>query len=247
MTVLNRRKKRVRSILRTQSERYHFDAFERSTGLRYLSEKELDEYFDRLRFQKGNLILDVGSGSGRITERLSRMGAHVVALDLSETMLTETRSRVDGMVVEFVVGDVQHLPFKQKVFDRVVFARAIKYVPDYRTAIVEVSRVLADEGRAVIEVANKFSYLAVFARPLKLIRLLSRWEILEAAGEAGVVADVQGSFFHLAPRIYGRVNSRAILHFLVSAERVLEKVHPGSVGDRSLLVTCRKRAIAEPR
>ena len=55
----------------------------------------------------GDRVLDAGSGPGRFTLELLRLGAHVTALDISPGQLELLRARVPD--VEAVVGDINDL------------------------------------------------------------------------------------------------------------------------------------------
>src|SRR5438128_2594461 len=65
----------------------------------------------------GDRVLDAGCGPGRFTLELRRLGADVVALDISPTQLELLRQRLDS--VECVVGDITDLSrFPDRSFDR---------------------------------------------------------------------------------------------------------------------------------
>jgi 2-amino-4-hydroxy-6-hydroxymethyldihydropteridine diphosphokinase len=55
----------------------------------------------------GKRVLDVGCGTGRFTERIAGVGAHVVGLDPSDTMLSTARSRsiANNGTIDYVTGD----------------------------------------------------------------------------------------------------------------------------------------------
>ena len=55
----------------------------------------------------GDRVLDAGSGPGRFTLEMLRLGAHVTALDISPGQLELLRARVPD--VEAVVGDITDL------------------------------------------------------------------------------------------------------------------------------------------
>lgn len=91
-------------------------------------------------------VLEVGCGPGEVAARIaSELGSEVVALDLSEHMVTLARERG----VDARVGDVQYLPFEDQVFDCVLAAWMLYHVPDVDRAIAEIARVLKPGGRLV--------------------------------------------------------------------------------------------------
>jgi SAM-dependent methyltransferase len=91
-------------------------------------------------------ILEVGPGRGEFAARLQReLAADVVAVDQSPRMVELTRQHG----VEAVVGDVQHLPFRDGVFDCAVAAWMLYHVPDLGLGLRELRRVLRPQGRLV--------------------------------------------------------------------------------------------------
>ena len=71
-------------------------------------------------------ILDLGCGHGRDAAWFEAQGAEVVAADLSAGMLTETRLRVTGPVVQL---DMRALAFRPTIFDGVWSNAAILHLP----------------------------------------------------------------------------------------------------------------------
>ena len=71
---------------------------------------------------QGARILDAGCGTGALAVELARRGAHVVAIDLSPTLVRLARERLPqdlhGGTLEFVAGDMLSITYGQ--FDHVV-------------------------------------------------------------------------------------------------------------------------------
>jgi SAM-dependent methyltransferase len=95
-----------------------------------------------------DLILDLGAGGCWCSDLLGRLNRSAVAVDISLDMLRAGRARSNG-TVRAVVGDIESLPFASSVFQKVVCLNAIHHVPDMGRAVVEVARVLSDEGVAL--------------------------------------------------------------------------------------------------
>jgi SAM-dependent methyltransferase len=91
-------------------------------------------------------VLEVGPGPGELAERIQlELGAHVVAVDISERMVELTRARG----VKAMVCDAQALPFADASFDCAVAAWMLYHVPDVERAIAELARILRPGGRLV--------------------------------------------------------------------------------------------------
>ena len=75
---------------------------------------------------RGRRILDAGCGTGTLAVELARRGAHVVAIDLSPTLVELARERLRGQLpvdllggkLEFVSGDMLSTTYGQ--FDHVI-------------------------------------------------------------------------------------------------------------------------------
>lgn len=83
----------------------------------------------------GRQVLDLGCGQGQTTAWLGEQGAHVVGLDIAESMLAFGSG-------PRVCGDAQHLPFANDSFDLVVSAYgALPFIADLDQALREIARV----------------------------------------------------------------------------------------------------------
>ena len=106
--------------------------------------------FAKLGDLRGKRVLDYGCGHGMATVVLARAGAEVTAFDLSPGYVSEARERgrANGVKIECVVADGEHLPFDDNSFD-VVWGNAILHHLDLVRAGRELHRVLRPGGVAV--------------------------------------------------------------------------------------------------
>ena len=83
-------------------------------------------------------VLDVGCGSGWITNRLLSRYSRVVGLDLSIVALQHVKS-------EKIVGTIESLPFRDKSFDLVICSELLEHIPFqvYSKAVSKLERVVA--------------------------------------------------------------------------------------------------------
>src|SRR5438445_518983 len=101
----------------------------------------------------GDRALDAGSGPGRFTLELLRLGAHVTALDISPGQLELLQARVPD--VEAIVGDITDLSgFPDDGFDvTVCFGGPLSYVVDRaERAVAELARVRRPGGHVLVSV-----------------------------------------------------------------------------------------------
>ncbi|MBL8824762.1 MAG: class I SAM-dependent methyltransferase [Planctomycetia bacterium] len=102
----------------------------------------------------GNLqykrVVDFGCGHGMASTSLARMGAHVIAFDLSSGYVHEAvcRAKSNQVAIEGVVADGAHLPFRDGSMDA-IWGVAILHHLELTHAAKEIKRVLAPGGQAV--------------------------------------------------------------------------------------------------
>src|SRR5512141_2766176 len=98
-------------------------------------------------------LLDLCCGTGDLCFLAGRLGARrVTGLDFTMPMLAVARRRkaAEGPGTELIEGDALFLPFPDRSFDAITSAYGLRNVADPAAALVEMRRVLAPGGRAVI-------------------------------------------------------------------------------------------------
>jgi ubiquinone/menaquinone biosynthesis C-methylase UbiE len=93
----------------------------------------------------GKLVLDVACGTGIIGHALSKLGAQVIGIDISTSMLLRASERISALIC----GNMLDLPFGSGVFDLLVCRQGIHYI-DPIPALTEMHRVLAKCGSLLI-------------------------------------------------------------------------------------------------
>ncbi len=123
-----------------------------------------------LDLMPGQLLLDVGGGTGRVTQYLQRNGARLLVLDPSRAMLRQAQAKECCMVAQ---GIAERLPFADGCFARIVAVDSFHHFWNQATAAGELVRVLAPGGRLVIEefdVRRFWVRLVALAERLALMR-----------------------------------------------------------------------------
>lgn len=100
-------------------------------------------------------LLDLCCGTGDMcfmAEEASRGGVEVVGLDFTLPMLLVGRGRklAEGKRTRFAAGDALSLPFPDNAFDAITVGYGLRNIADPEAALLEMRRVLAPGGRAVI-------------------------------------------------------------------------------------------------
>lgn len=89
-------------------------------------------------------MLDVGTGTGRISVPLLQRGADLVGCDISTRMMA--RLRMKFQAARLVEADASRLPFPANHFDAVLTCHVMHLVGPWREAIHEYQRVLRPAG-----------------------------------------------------------------------------------------------------
>jgi len=143
-----------------------FDAGEGRVNLEIPKTDYIKEHFND-NISPSHLVLDCGCGIGSV---LLSLDCTKIGLDISKENLKKRRPLKEN--INFVQGDAESLPFKDKAIDAVILAAALHHFPNYERNIKEVSRVLKDGGKAYIIEGNSIGLLPVSIPlwPLNIIR-----------------------------------------------------------------------------
>jgi SAM-dependent methyltransferase len=123
-----------------------------------------------LRNEKGEMILEVGSGISPVVTT----DDHIVYSDLSILALqTMKRNLAKGL---YVVADIVNLPFRTESFSHVVSSEVLEHVEDDRKALAEIARVTKALGVFIITFPHRRFY---FACDDRFVRHFRRYELAE--------------------------------------------------------------------
>lgn len=163
-------------------------------------ERDYEDKADRLAIsrllpKKTGVFVDVAGGYGRLAdEYLNRPYREVVIFDYSQTLLDQAKE-IRGDAVTTVQGDIYNLPFEDGSVDTLMMIRATHHFADIQKVFKELARVLAPDGTAVIEVANKRTVV-------KMARyLLRKSDVNPFSYETVTLTDVHDKgFFNYSPK-----------------------------------------------
>jgi GT2 family glycosyltransferase/glycosyltransferase involved in cell wall biosynthesis/SAM-dependent methyltransferase len=104
-------------------------------------------------------VLDLGSGEGFGAAILADVALHVVGLDVDERTVEHSTLNYAGANLEFHVGDALDLSQHETgSFGAVVAFEIIEHVRGQEQMLVEIARVLADDGLVVISTPDRRIY-----------------------------------------------------------------------------------------
>lgn len=149
-------------VSETWSGRYDRDPVfraRRSFFVRLLSE----------RVEAGARVLDIGCGTADIATELATLGACVVGIDRSRTMIEAARAAYPELAdppFALVNADIYHLPFGDGSADHILCSSVLEYIEGEDRALDEIHRSLAEDGWAFVSVPNRQSVFRTLERLL---------------------------------------------------------------------------------
>ena len=122
------------------------------------------EIYDQLRINtiqgfKDNIsgkILIIGCGS-RKDFQLLHPGDFSVAFDLSIQAIKKAK----GIQASLFVADALSIPLPQNYFDVIICSEVLEHIPNIRTVVIEMKRVLKPDGILIVSSPNWYSWFGV--------------------------------------------------------------------------------------
>lgn len=144
--------------IRAQSLQFQVDNYYKPKYV--ASEKRIEAVLSALNPQSGELILDIGCGVGTFAYRIALAGGKAVGVDYSQESIFVARQLTEKFgfsgKASFLVSDATALPFRAKVFDRIVCTDFIEHISlsDKMLLFDEMRRVIKKSGPIIISTPN---------------------------------------------------------------------------------------------
>ena len=111
-----------------------------------------ENVLDLLEPKLGENILDLGCGTGQLTEKIARNGTEVMGIDSSQNMIEKARQNYPDL--QFNVADARNFQI-DRTFDAVFSNATLHWVPEADAVIDRVYQILKSGGRFVAEFGGK--------------------------------------------------------------------------------------------
>ncbi len=108
------------------------------------SVRRADWIRDKAALAPGKRVLEVGCGTGFFSEIFLRSGVKLHSIDISPELLAKAKQRC-GDRADFMVCDIESLPFADGVFDAAIGVRVLHHL-DMQASFKEITRVLKPGG-----------------------------------------------------------------------------------------------------
>ena len=140
-----------------------------------------DEMYELIRpVVKAKTVLELATGTGLIAKHIVNAAVHIEATDASAEMIAEAKRDNRSAKLHFSVQDMFRLPYANQSFNVVIVSNALHIVPQPEKALVEIRRVLKDDGVLIAptftHAGNSFSgKVKAFFMKLAGFPLHSKW------------------------------------------------------------------------
>lgn len=147
-----------------------------STGRQRKAKTMVSVLSEHLEVPLKNLsVLNVGGSAGIIDEYLSRYFNHVTGIDIDKKAICYAKENFKKHNLVFEIGDAMQMNYDDNSFDIVICSQVYEHVPDAKTLMEEIFRVLKPKGIVYFAAGNRLMFnephynlplLSVIPRPL---------------------------------------------------------------------------------
>lgn len=137
--------------------------------LRYPGSRDLDEgvFLEETMIPReafaGKLVLDAGCGMGRYSAVALALGAEVVAVDMSDSLIRVAEAAASNPKLHPVEGDLLRPPLKKGIFDLAYSQGVLHHTSDTRAAFKSVAALVKPGGLLSVWLYGKAGAFADFA------------------------------------------------------------------------------------
>ena len=117
-------------------------------------------------WMKEKWILDTGCGAGRFLDVVSKTGAEVVGVDISNAVEAARANLTGQRNVHLVQGSIYDLPFRSGAFDGCYCIGVIQHTPDPQGAVRALPRLLKAGGRIAVTIYERKPWTPLYSKYL---------------------------------------------------------------------------------
>jgi len=123
----------------------------RPSLLKWIHGKRFESILSFMGDTSDKIILDAGSGEGYFLSKIKAKEKY--GIEISKKRVNRSQKILpDGKIT---IGDITHLPFKNKKFDLIICSEVLEHVKNYPKAIKEFKRCLKPNGHLILSFPNE--------------------------------------------------------------------------------------------
>ncbi len=145
---------------------------------------------EALDVKRGDLVIDIGSGTSSYPHMLAKEGLDVVVVELEADRVRWQRDKRratarpgDGQFLP-LVADATRLPFRDGSLQRISAVSSLEHIPDDEAVGREIGRTLAEDGVAVLTLPFTSTERTSFFKGIRRFNKVGRNEFVQE-GKAG--------------------------------------------------------------
>jgi len=238
---------RNRNVFNQEGADYQSEFYEKSRGGSYVNKRETAcvlNLLKNIKTEKFTKIIDIGAGGGRWSELFLNEFpvATITAVDLSESMIQHIKKNIVPKYSNRLMvlkSNMEEIDLPNSDFDFVFSFRAIKYSPQQKEVIHEISLLLKRGGVTIIEFPYPNAIYLILKRLnflnndyLKRIYVYKPTELNEMFKCNGLTVKSKEFLFKLPATLYKRINNTTVIAVLSFVEKLL----PSAFFTRSIVI-----------
>ncbi|MFH1407808.1 MAG: class I SAM-dependent methyltransferase, partial [Patescibacteria group bacterium] len=126
--------------------------------------------------KKGNSIIDIGAGFGRLFPVYESRFKEVILFEPSKKLLEQARDNINKSTIDKVFFRIGKIPIRDRPklglslieYDCVLMVRVAHHLEDLNSAIASVSKIIKKDGVFILEFANKIHFLNILKNSARL-------------------------------------------------------------------------------
>lgn len=135
---------------------------------KYMDKWDGDLFFDLLALDKNDKVLELGSGTGRLSLNVASKVRSFTGIDISEKTIEKAKEHLHFDNIKLLCADFLEYTFNEK-FDLVFSSLTFMHIKEKLEAIAKISSLLNPNGRVVISLdKNRETYIEYGTRKLEI-------------------------------------------------------------------------------
>lgn len=131
----------------------------------YVELEHRHRYHIASRLATGKRVLDIACGEGYGSAILAQSAAHVVGVDVEESVVAHANAKYASEKTTFLVGKCEDIPVPDHTIDLVVSFETLEHTRNQDQMLSEIHRVLEPDGVLILSSPNRSYFLNAHAPP----------------------------------------------------------------------------------